>query len=123
MPEGKKKKIIICGDNDNPDLLEAVGFECDILVHEGTYTKDMEDKAKTAGHSCVGLVANFAERNKIRNLILTHFSARYQASDNGVDGMVALQNEAQNEYSGNLFLAKDFDHYRLPKSGNLELFE
>lgn len=123
MPEGKKKKIIICGDNDSPDLLEAVGFECDILVHEGTYTKDMEEKAKTVGHSYAGLVANFAERNKIRNLILTHFSARYQASDNGVDGMVALQNEAENEYSGNLFIAKDFDRFRLPKYGNLERLE
>ena len=40
----KPRKIIICGDNDNPDLLESVCVDCDVLVHESTYAESMKER-------------------------------------------------------------------------------
>lgn len=118
--DGCKRCVIICGDNDNPGLLERYKG-CQVLVHESTYTQDLAEKAKKAGHSYAKQVAVFAEKNQIPNLLLTHFSPRYQ--DNVVKGDVSIESiktEAVNHYSGNVYLASDFDIYKLDKSGNIE---
>ncbi|BBI48598.1 hypothetical protein HORIV_10190 [Vreelandella olivaria] len=49
-----------------------------MLVHEATYTEEMSQKAGDVGHSYAKLVAAFAELVQLPNLVLTHFSPRYQ---------------------------------------------
>ncbi len=117
--EQMHRKIIICGDNDNPELLHKVSAGCDVLVHEATYTRDMADQAKVVRHTCAGDIAMFAQASSIPNLVLTHFSARYQKT--GHESIETLRDEAQSVYSGKLFLANDFDRLQLDKSGGLTL--
>jgi ribonuclease Z len=100
----KPRKIIISGDNDQP---------------ESTYTKDIAEKVPHAGHSCAEQVAKFAESIALPNLLLTHFSARYVSNLESSPSIADIENEARRYYSGNLFLAKDFARYRLDKSGKL----
>jgi len=109
------RKIIICGDNDQPNLLEFESKDCDVLVHESTFAEDMSESAKSVGHSYAGLIASFAQNASIPNLILTHISARYS------NKLKTLQDEARREYSGNLFIASDFDRYNLNADGQLTL--
>ena len=111
------KKIIICGDNDSPELLSQEAQDCHLLVHEATYASEMADRAKSVGHSYARQVAAFAEQASIANLVLTHFSPRYQGS------IQDLYHEAQSVYSGSLFLAKDFERYCLNQSLQLQLLE
>jgi ribonuclease Z len=59
-----------------------------------------------------------AARAGLRNLVLTHFSPRYQDGD-GPLSMAALEAEARGVYDGNLFLARDFDRYVLERDGRL----
>jgi ribonuclease Z len=115
------RNIIICGDNDTPEKLKAASENCHVLVHEATYTKDIADKAGDVGHSYAEQVARFAEDQALPNLILTHFSARYQPSPSAPSSIEHIRQEAQACYSGNLFLAEDFERYRLDKSGGFSM--
>ncbi len=115
--DDKQLKVIICGDNDTPELLKEMGADCNVLIHEATYAENtMKEKANNFGHSDAKQVAEFAESAGIPHLLLTHFSPRYK--DNN-DAYL----EATSAYSGNLFFAKDFDRYVLDKLGHLTLLD
>jgi ribonuclease Z len=107
---------VIGGDNDTPSLLREACADAQLLVHEATYTEAILQKVGPGPtHSSVQRVAQFAAERGLPNLILTHFSARY---DNP-EGMAELDAEARGYYGGNLFLASDFDEYELGADGVL----
>lgn len=117
-------RVVIAGDNDSPQLLTKALSNTDLLVHEATYTADMLDKIKTRlqaqnpdfdpMHSSAQQVGKFAQDIGLKNLILTHFSARYQNFDNpksNTENMSAIRLDAERVYQGNLWLAADFAQY------------
>ena len=111
----------MAGDNDQPELLAQISQGASVLVHEATYTKDLVEKSGNSyGHSYAELVATFAEQANIPNLVLTHFSPRYQANPNLSPSIADIYQEAKAHYSGNLFLANDLDEYQLNKSNELK---
>ena len=114
-------KVVICGDNDNPSLLKSMCDGADVLVHESTYTEDMADKASNVGHSYAKQVAQFAEEVTVPHLILTHFSARYQSNQEGEGSVEQMRVEAEQVFNGRLYLARDFDHFRLNQQHQLTL--
>lgn len=106
--------VVIGGDNDTPALLDQACAEAQLLVHEATYTEAILQKVGPGPtHSSVQRVAQFASARGLPNLILTHFSARY---DNP-EGMAELEAEARQHYAGQLFLAQDFGTYELGADG------
>jgi ribonuclease Z len=115
----KARKIIVGGDNDTPALLAAEARSADVLVHEATYTDDVLARVGPGPqHSSARMVAQFAAEAKLPNLVLTHFSPRYQ-QDKSERSMADLEAEARSAYQGNLFLANDFDRYVLDRQGRL----
>ena len=48
-----------------------------LLYHETTFMQDLADKAKETGHSTTIDAANMAKRGKVGNLLIGHFSSRY----------------------------------------------
>jgi ribonuclease Z len=117
MAQVERGAIVIGGDNDTPALLEDAVQGAQLLVHEATYTEAILQKVGPGPtHSSVQRVAQFAAAQAVPNLILTHFSPRY---DNR-EGMEELEAEARLHYSGQLFLASDFDSYELDAQGHLE---
>ncbi|OZT76181.1 ribonuclease Z [Vreelandella boliviensis LC1] len=110
----KPRKVVIAGDNDQPDLLFAACEDAQALVHEATYTEEMAEKAGDVGHSYAKLVADFAESVQLPNLVLTHFSPRYQINPHATPSIEDIRKEA---YSGSLYLARDFSEYTLDKTG------
>ena len=119
----KPRKFMVCGDNDNPSLLRHECSDCHILVHESTYTEDLATKAAENGHSYAKEVASIAQKCLVPNLVLTHFSPRYQNGSAGSLSIEKIRSEAKSEYTGNLYLASDFDRFRLDKSGQIELID
>lgn len=112
----KPRKIIVGGDNDTPELLNDAIIGCDLLIHEATYTKDIAKKVGTGPqHSYAEQVASFAEKNRVNNLILTHFSARYQHDTSISPSIKDIEDEASAVYSGNLFLANDLEVFNLDR--------
>ena len=73
-------------------------------------------------HSSAHVVGTFAQKMNLKNIILTHFSARYQNFDNPdseTPNMAYIRLDAQSVYQGNLWLAADFDQYMV--DGAVEL--
>ncbi|MGP5323536.1 hypothetical protein [Vreelandella titanicae] len=52
------------------------------------------------------------------NLVLTHFSPRYQLSPHTSPSIEDIRKEAHRVYSGSLYLARDFGEYTLDKAGH-----
>lgn len=115
-------KVIVAGDNDNPQLLNEAAKDADLLVHEATYTQAVLDKimareeAFDPMHTPAKRIASFAQSAKLNNLILTHFSARYQPYDDPeskTPNMADIRLEAEQYYHGNLWLARDFMRFEV----------
>lgn len=115
------RKVIVCGDNDKPQLLSDECTDCNLLIHESTYTEDMASKASNVGHSYAKQIASFAQDHSIPNLILTHFSPRYQSNPEHSPSIADIGAEANQVYSGKLHLAEDFQIFNLDKTGYLTL--
>ena len=119
----KPRKVVIAGDNDQPDLLSEACAGAQVLVHEATYTEAMAEKAGDVGHSYAKQVAAFAESVALPNLVLTHFSPRYQLNPHASPSIEDIRKEAQRVYSGSLYLARDFGEFTLDKSGRFSEIE
>lgn len=121
--EGKKPgRVIIAGDNDKPELLLSRVEGVNVLVHEATFTEEISVKiGNKPQHSSAKTVAKFATDTAISNLILTHFSSRYNESSKSGLLMTDILEEAKAFYSGNLYLANDFDTFHLNQDGELTI--
>lgn len=114
------RRVIVCGDNDRPELLAEVAQGVDVLVHEATFTEPViERSGLTWGHSTAAQVARFAEAVGVRNLVLTHFSARYQGDPSRSPCLDDIRQEALAHYQGCLTLARDLQRYHLDRDGHL----
>lgn len=114
------RRIVIAGDNDRPELLREACQDAHVLVHEATYTQPIADAGKSDfGHSTAAQVATFAQSIGLPNLVLTHFSARYQNAPSRGLSMADIRAEAASCYGGTLLLAEDFLRVRLEKDGTL----
>ena len=123
LPGRRPRTVVIAGDNDTPELLAAQAQGADVLVHEATYTQEILEKVGPGPqHSSALKVARFAAQAAIGNLVLTHFSPRYQEGD-GPLSVSAIEAEARTAYDGPLFLARDLDQFVLDRQGSLERAE
>lgn len=114
------RRLIVAGDNDTPELLADAGKHSHVLIHEATYTQDVADRVGPwPQHSSAEQVARFAQEVGLPNLVLTHFSSRYQSAPGSTPHINQLAAEALQHYRGRLFLARDFDSYRLEKDLSL----
>ncbi|WP_338744603.1 ribonuclease Z [Pseudomonas putida] len=121
-PSRPPRRVIVCGDNDTPELLADAAQGADVLVHEATFTQAVVERTGvTFGHSTAAAVARFAEAAGVRNLVLTHFSARYQSDPRRNPNIDNVRDEALAHYNGHLTLAQDLQRYHLGRDGCLEL--
>ena len=120
LPPRRARRIVVAGDNDSPELLAEAARGVDVLVHEATYTEEILLKVGPGPqHSSALRVARFAQGAGVRNLVLTHFSPRYQ--DGGPLPLSLLEDEARAGFDGHLVLARDLDHFVLDRTGELRL--
>ena len=78
---GKKRpgiKIGISGDTMPTEELEDFFKNCDYLVFDSTFLDSEKQKAQDTCHSTAKQAATLAKNSNVKNLILTHFSARYK---------------------------------------------
>ncbi len=114
------RRIVVGGDNDDPTLLSAACRRAQVLVHEATYTEEVGERLGRFGHSSAAQVATFAQERGLANLVLTHFSPRYQPDLSRMPSIEDIRREAAGLYHGALFLAEDFARFRLNRNGKLE---
>lgn len=108
------RRIVVAGDNDDPELLHDACKDAQVLIHEATYTEEVSDRVGPwPQHSSAAQVARFAGSVGLPNLVLTHFSSRYQFRHDTAPLIDEIADEAAEFYGGNLYLAQDFADYRL----------
>lgn len=78
---GEKRKGIkigISGDTRPTTKLAEFFTGCNYMTFDSTYSDTLRDKAKDNYHSTAKEAAELAKKAGVSNLILTHFSARYE---------------------------------------------
>ncbi|MGI0101266.1 MAG: ribonuclease Z [Nitrosotalea sp.] len=100
MGESRRgRKIGISGDTRPTKKLEEFFKCCDYVTFDSTYSDTLRDKAMENYHSTAKEAAELAKKAGVANLILTHFSARYENTDE-------LTEEAKTVH-GSVIAAKD----------------
>lgn len=118
LPAEAPLKVVVAGDNDQPQLLTEACKDAQLLVHEATFTQAVAERVGPGvGHSSAAAIASFAEQMALPNLILTHISPRYAEQPQNPDapGIANIAEEARSAYSGQLSIAADFKQYHLHK--------
>ena len=73
------KKIGISGDTRPTEKLVKFFDGCDYLTFDTTFLEELKDKALATRHSTAAEAGKFASDANVKNLIMTHFSARYSS--------------------------------------------
>jgi ribonuclease Z len=94
------RKVVISGDTRPAETVIEASRGADVLVHEATFADEEADRARETGHSTAREAGIVAARAGVRQLVLTHFSARYSR-----DASVLLD-EAREEFQ-TVVLARD----------------
>lgn len=89
-PPKKGKVISIFGDTRYKQAYASFIQGSDLLVHEATFDRTKRDLARQYYHTTAYDAAKLAKEAKVKQLILTHISSRYQ-----YDGVKQLLKEAQ----------------------------
>jgi len=100
--EEEDKKISVVLDTKLNKKIVPFVKESDILISEGTYSKELTKEAEEHLHLTVTQAAEVAKKAKVKKLILTHISSRY------LKDMKSLLSEAKEVFSES-YLVKDLD--------------
>jgi len=71
-------KIVYSGDTKPCKNVLKLAKNADLLIHECTFDDSLAEKAEVEWHSTPTGVAELAKKASVKNLILTHVSARYK---------------------------------------------
>jgi len=104
-PNQKGRIICIMGDTKFPERATSFVQSADVLVHEATFSHKHKDLAEKYNHTTAKEAALLAKNAKVKQLILTHISSRYQQEE-----LIDLKREAK-EIFPQSFIAKDFYEY------------
>lgn len=126
------RKLCVCGDTTHPNGAERMARDADVLIHEATFRRGMEKKAKRFGHSTAAMAGAFARRANAGALVLQHFGGRFapvfsenegyletgESSSHGLDNentLESLRHEAEKEFAeGAVVCASDFLTLKVP---------
>jgi ribonuclease Z len=100
------RKIVYTGDTRPFGGLEKLAAGADLLVHDATLDEQLTERAEEDGHSTPSQAARTAKKAKVKQLILTHVSARYTDA-------ALLLNQARKVFK-NTLVAEDFMRIELP---------
>lgn len=95
-PSRPGRKIVYADDTRPSQGIVEIAKNSDVLIHEGTFSADLEEGAREGGHSTVQDAAEIAVKAEVERLILIHASPRY--SD-----VSELEREAKEIFSNTIF--------------------
>jgi ribonuclease Z len=107
------RKVVISGDTIPCEAVSHLAHEADLLIHESTYVHAQLELAVRSAHSTALQAATIASEARVKQLILTHISPRYDDPDGEWTGEQLLA-EARQTFPDTL-LAADFWQYEVKR--------
>jgi ribonuclease Z len=104
------RKIVYSGDTRPFRSFVKFAADADLLIHDATLDDELAEKAKEDGHSTPSQAAENARKAKVKKLVLTHISARY-------DKTKLLAKQAKRIFK-NTVVAEDFMKVEIPLLGS-----
>jgi len=80
-PPRPGRKIVYSGDTRPLKSILKLARQADILIHEATFGDELAERAGRDGHSTPSQVVKIAKTAGVKQLVLTHISARYSKPD------------------------------------------
>ncbi len=78
--EVQGRKVVYAVDTRPAETVKKEAREA-VLIHEATFTQDLQGRAEETGHSTALEAALLAREGKAKILYITHFSPRYKSLD------------------------------------------
>lgn len=78
LPPKKSRSYAYCSDTKYDENIARTIKGVDLLYHEATFTKDMEDRAEKTYHSTAEQAGKIAAHAQAGKLLIGHFSVRYR---------------------------------------------
>ncbi len=100
------RKIVYTGDTGPSEALVELAKNADLLIHESTFEDALQERALKDKHSTPTMAAQTAKQAKVKQLVLTHISARYKDANQ-------LLEQAKSTFP-NTILAQDLLKIELP---------
>ncbi len=101
------RTLVYTGDTRPSSVTVDAAKDCDLLIHEATFSEEEVERAARTGHSTARQAGEIAKRAGARRLILTHLSARYS------ERAFVLEREAKKACSRSCELAVAYDGLKI----------
>jgi len=101
------KKISFVLDTIKNTKIQNFVKNSDLFISESTYLEELKNQAKEHFHLTAKQVGEIAKKAKVKKLILTHISQRYEAN------FLEVLNEAKKEFGKEVFIPKDLESFEL----------
>ncbi len=103
-PNSAPRSYAFCADTIYDEQIAEVTKNVTLLYHEATYLKDFEDRAAERFHSTTIQAATIAKKANAHQLLLGHFSSKYEFLEDYLNEAVAVFPRTQLAIEGVTFL-------------------
>ncbi len=95
-PQRRGRMVVLSGDTRPTEAIERYlkKNQVDLLVHEATYTDELQGMALERKHTTIEEACKLAKEGNVLKLALTHFSIRY------LDDLKSIEDVAKNNFEG-----------------------
>jgi ribonuclease Z len=106
IPNSAPRSYAFCADTIYDERIAEITKNVSLLYHEATYLKDLEQRAAERFHSTTIQAAKIAEKANANQLLLGHFSSKYEFLEDYLKEATAVFPNTQLAIEGVTFLIK-----------------
>jgi ribonuclease Z len=106
IPNAAPRSYAFCADTIYDERIADITKDVTLLYHEATYLKDLEQRAAERFHSTTVQAAMIAKKANANQLLLGHFSSKYEFLDDYLKEAKAVFPNTQLAIEGVTFLIK-----------------